>query len=422
MSLTTGVHVKMISFFCAVMILIAAASPAIYAQPASAIPTTQDERAQVPMFLQRSYFEFTAGAINYPFSAEQLQPGFQLESVDISHLAVRLVIGYNIHKYLAAQITYMRPVFWVKYKYRIMTGTAHGQISSRSVWMNYGALTLRPQLPVGQHFSIYAEGGFAKVTRHGFTSPRPDKITVVKDANLYSIMLGAGFTYQLNDKWGLQLLSTFSPANKKHSQPYTSFVGTGIKYRISPYSEQKLARAAKLGYIHPKQWIQIGMSNNVAGYGVNDFVSDIPIFWGGESEVDHGVTLSYQRNIFHGAKLFAFDWGANVSYWQTRKNKEDFFTVSVFPAIRLNFLRTQAFDAYFYYTLAGPTYVSKTILDGKDTGEKFTFFDAMATGIFFGKFRQYNAELKIVHYSNGNIFPKNEGVKIPLSLFLGYAF
>jgi len=33
-----------------------------------------------------------------------------------------------------------------------------------------------------------------------------------------------------------------------------------------------------------------------------------------------------------------------------------------------------------------------------------------------------NAELKIGHYSNGNVFPLNGAVKIPLSINVGYAF
>ena len=72
--------------------------------------------------------------------------------------------------------------------------------------------------------------------------------------------------------------------------------------------------------------------------------------------------------------------------------------------------------------MAGPSYISKIVLDGVDTGKHFTFQDAMGLGIFFGERRNLNAELKIGHYSNGNIFPLNGAVKIPLSLNVGYAF
>jgi hypothetical protein len=72
--------------------------------------------------------------------------------------------------------------------------------------------------------------------------------------------------------------------------------------------------------------------------------------------------------------------------------------------------------------VAAPTFISKKIIDGYDTGEKFTFMDNMGAGIFFGENRRYNAELKIGHYSNGNVFPHNDAVKIPLSLNVGYVF
>ena len=77
---------------------------------------------------------------------------------------------------------------------------------------------------------------------------------------------------------------------------------------------------------------------------------------------------------------------------------------------------------YFVYSLVGPTYISKTTLDGLDTGRHFTFQDFMGIGAFFGKARRFNAGIKINHYSNGNIFTQNAGVKIPLTFSLGYVF
>ena len=46
----------------------------------------------------------------------------------------------------------------------------------------------------------------------------------------------------------------------------------------------------------------------------------------------------------------------------------------------------------------------------------------MGIGVFAGKNRHLNASVKINHYSNGNIFTQNAGVKIPLTFSLGYAF
>ena len=59
------------------------------------------------------------------------------------------------------------------------------------------------------------------------------------------------------------------------------------------------------------------------------------------------------------------------------------------------------------------------MLDGRDTGERFTFQDFMGVGAFLGKTRRMNVELGVKHYSNGNIFTENPGIKIPLTLTLG---
>jgi hypothetical protein len=61
-------------------------------------------------------------------------------------------------------------------------------------------------------------------------------------------------------------------------------------------------------------------------------------------------------------------------------------------------------------------------MDGMKTGTNFTFRDEMGMGIFCGKKREINAEIRIAHYSNGNVFPPNNGVTIPLTFLLGYTF
>ncbi|GAB1414830.1 hypothetical protein MASR2M117_02360 [Paludibacter sp.] len=388
---------------------------------------SQDERSQIPPILQKSYFEVNLGYINYPFGAEQLEPGYELVDVMVPNMAVRLVLwGYDFNDYLAAQLTYMRPVGWVKYQYNQAGSTV---VDRKSVWTNVGGFTLKGKLPIGDKFSLYGEGGLGIITRAGFEDSNGNP--VVKDANYATFLFGAGLKYHINKKWALQLIGNYSPASPKRNQPYTSFVGTGFSYNFIPYTEKQIQKTAEKGMIHPKQWLQIGYSSNIIGYGVNNFVSNkyFPIFWGGNAHVKQGLSINYQRNVFHSAKFFALDWGVNASVWQTtgingavNGHEEVFYTFSLFPVFRLNFLQTKMFDAYFYYTVAAPSFISKKIIDNFDTGEKFTFMDNMGAGIFFGADRRYNAELKIGHYSNGNIFPNNEAVKIPLSINLGYTF
>ncbi|MFZ1327489.1 MAG: acyloxyacyl hydrolase, partial [Chitinophagaceae bacterium] len=94
--------------------------------------------------------------------------------------------------------------------------------------------------------------------------------------------------------------------------------------------------------------------------------------------------------------------------------------LSLYPVLRFTAFRSPKTDLFFEYTVAGPTYISKTLIDNETTGKKFTFYDAMGIGMFTGKKKNLNAGLRIAHFSNGNIFSENNGVKVPLTFSLGY--
>lgn len=385
---------------------------------------SQERRAQIPHWMQNSYFEVTPGAIFYDFSAQQLNPGFTLTApVEIPHTAMRLVFtGVDFNKYLSARITYMRPVLWVRYAYRDNETNITG---NRSVWTNVGGITLQGTWPVTQLFSVFGEGGLGIITRRGIS----DWIThkeIIPTANYATTFWGAGVQYALSNRWELQALINYSPAKEKLKQPATTFTGAGFVYHYAAFSEQRVQHSISKKHINPEQWLQIGYTSNAAGYNINKFFANkyFPVFWGGDARVSSGLSLNYQRNIFYSPGIFAVDWGINAGLWNTNYsvNGDDdrFFTLSVFPVFRLNWLHAKSFDSYFYYTISAPTYISATRVDNQQVGKHFTFMDNMGLGFFIGPQRKLNAELKIGHYSNGNLFPNNPGVMIPLSLQLGY--
>ena len=378
--------------------------------------SAQDSRAQYPRFLSNAYIGLNMGYVNYPFSRKQLEPGYQVQSIHVPHLAVQvLLLGYQINKNLSAQILYMRPVKWVEYK------NVNGDNKIHQVWMNIAGLTVKQRLPLTKKISIYGDGGLSIITRKGFNI---GPFQPVKNANYASVLLGAGLQYHVNRNWDLKLSASYSPPHSKVNQPHFVYYSTGFNYNMRPLSDKLVEKNTNAGFIFPKNLIQGGYTTNHYSYGANDFVSKgtIPIFWGGEAEVEQGVSLHYQRNIFHSRKLFSLYWGTSLSFYRSRKNKDDFFALSIFPLFRFTFLRTKPADLYFYYSVAGPTLISKTTIDNTNTGKRFTFQDLMGIGIFAGKKREVNAEVRIGHYSNGNIFPQNEGVKIPLTFNLGYTF
>lgn len=371
------------------------------------------KRIQYPPGLKNAYFGINMGYINYAFSAVHLEPGFTVESVTVPHIAPRLILyGYQFSRYLSAQISYMRPVDWVAYK------NINGDNISYSVWMNVGSLTMVGHLPLSKKFTLSGEAGLAIITRKGF---RLNNIPVIQDANYASGLFGGALQYHLNKKWDLQLSTAWSPVNKKEKQPQTLYYSAGFNYHLRQLSPEKVAENIKSNKYFAKHFIQASYTSNAFHYGTNDlFSKTLPLFWGGAAHVKSGIGVHYQRNIFHAKKVFSLDWAAGVSYFKTRNNNESFFTISAYPVLRFTAFRSPKTDLFFEYTVAGPTYISRTLLDNEKTGKKFTFYDAMGIGMFTGKKKNINAGIRISHFSNGNIFPQNDGVKVPLTFSVGY--
>lgn len=378
--------------------------------------TAEDERTQYPPFLSNSYFDVGIGYVDYPFSARQLEPGFRVESVRVPHAAARVVLlGYRFGEHLAAQLSYMRPVQWVSYR------SVNGVPANRSVWMNLVGLTFRGTVPLAGRLSIDGEGGLGIVTRHGF---QENEIPVVKDADYWAALLGGGLRYRVNRSWDLGLNATYSPSKSTAKQPHTLMLTGGFTYNMRPLSEEHVTENSGSGFAFPRNLVQVGYSSDGGGYGVNHVVSGgvVPIFWGGLAQVKRGAAVRYQRNLFHTRKVFSLDWGASLSCWKSRADRATFYTASLFPEFRFTPLRLGRADLYFNYSLVGPTSISRVSIDGNDTGRHFTLQDFMGMGVYAGKDRHINAEIHIAHYSNGNVFPRNAGVSIPLTFNLGYAF
>jgi Lipid A 3-O-deacylase (PagL) len=381
-----------------------------------AVAQPGDKRIQYSGALKNAFFGTNIGYINYRFTNANLEPGYTAEAIQIPHPAVRMVLyGRHINKHLAAQITYMRPVSWVQYK------NINGSSGSHSVWMNIAGLSLLGNWPLNKKLSLSTEAGFGIITRKGFSI---NAVPIMKSATYSSLLTGGAFHYHINSKWDLQVSTVWSPKNKGEKQPATTFIGAGFNYRLRPLLPQRVEEVKKANNYFPKHTVQVAYITNALGYGVNNAVSKgpIPIFWGGEAHISKGFSLSYQRNIFHTKKVFAMDWAAAFGWWQSRENADKFITFSLSPVLHFTGWRSARADLFFEYSVAGPTYISKTIIDKKQTGKHFTFYDFMGMGVVAGKKKNIIGNIRIAHFSNGNIYPSNDGLKIPLSFCLGYNF
>jgi hypothetical protein len=382
--------------------------------PPAPTPLREDTRAQFPSFLVDSFFSVSLGYIGYDFSQLQLGTGFRADSIAIPHAAARVALfGHQFNEHLSAQLTYMRPFEHVAYR------DVNGDLSSHQVRMHFGGVSLTSRVPLTTRVSAYGEGGLGFTSRRGFAS---DGKVVVSSETYPSVILGAGLEYRVNRAWDLTSGVTYLPGQSRFDQGHTLVMTGGFRYTARALPAERVEETRRSGFVFPVNLVQVEYSTGV-GYGVNTFVSQrVPIFWDGDVKVDRGLAVHYDRNVFHTKKIFALSFGASTSIWRSHSDGVKFVTLSAYPLLRFTLLRTKPADFYVCYSLAGPTYISRSVIDSLDTGRHFTFQDFIGMGVFLGNHRNVSVGVKINHYSNGNVFTDNAGVKVPLTFGFGYTF
>jgi opacity protein-like surface antigen len=386
-------------------------------EPSASSISGQDQRVRISRFLSNSYVGLQIGYIGYAYSNSQLLPGFQAQAVQVPHLAGRIVLyGHEFGKYFSVQLSELIPVHTVVYR------NVNGDATNHSLWMNNVAgITSKARLPLGKSVSLFGEGGLGIVTRNGF---KVNQSTALKSANYLTFLFGGGLDYRLNDNWDLPIGVTVAPGQGAGKQPSTLFFSSGFNYTMRRVPAEPGEADPGNGPLWPRNFIQVGYITNALGYGVNDFFTTgkTRIFWHGTVEVANGLSVEYRRNIFHTRRFFALDWGAGTSSWKSRINGQRFYTASLYPVLRVPLVRTNPFESYFSYSLAGPALITRTDIDGQVTGRKFTFQDFMGIGFYLSRKRRVTGEVRIQHYSNGNLFSQNPGITIPLGFYLGSTF
>lgn len=386
--------------------------------------TENASKTKFTNFLSKSYYSINLGGVFYPFSNENLIDGYATNSFSRNWFSGRLLLGHKITDDFSVQFGTMRPASWFKYDNVNSIGY------ERSVWINAWSLSLKKDFNIDEKTSFYAEVGIANLTRFGFSID--DKV-IYEDAHYASLLYGFGVQYWLSEKWRLSANGTFLPKSTKHNQPSISQASLGFEYHLQQVDDKTADEYAKNEYFFPKNIFQVSYGTSALGFGMNEFFGmnmkvgnfesvGIPIFWVGEVKANHAISLTYQRLIYRSERIFSLDWGASATYFQSPINKENVFAFSIFPVLRFYLLRRDGYDFYTNYSIIGPAFISKSDIDNTKTGPKITYQDTMGFGVFFGKDRKLNAELRIMHYSNGNIFTRNDGVAIPIQFTLGKTF
>lgn len=145
-----------------------------------------------------------------------------------------------------------------------------------------------------------------------------------------------------------------------------------------------------------------------------------PLFWRASTHANQGVLLLYLHRITHTRRFFGVNWGASFGNWWHQPQHQ--MSASAFFDFRFWPWTTTYVAPYFEYSVAGITLLSKQHFAGSDLGTNLLFEDFMGAGVRLGRHKHIELGLKLVHYSNGDIFTKNPGFDVPLVMMLGYAY
>ena len=378
-------------------------------------------KTQLSPFLSKTYFNFNLGGIYYPYSNANLNPGYTSSNTKMNPFSGRFLLGYKLNEQMAVQFGVMRPASWFKYEDVEYSG------QESSVWVNMWSLSFKNNFKLSAKTDWYAELGLGNLTRVGFYD---DDIPIYDNAHYMTAVFGTGIQHTISDKWDFIFNLTYLPKYDKHNQPFTFQSTVGAVYNLKQVPKD-IAQTYNnnTDYFFPKHFLQMGYGSGELGFFTNRFFSmqakvgnfeslGLPVFWHGDVMAQSTFSLTYQRTAFRTERYFSLDWGASFTYFHSYNNS-DVYALSLFPVLRFYLWRPKPFDFYTYYSLIGPTYISKSDIDSLGTGPKFTYQDFMGIGFFFGKSRSYNFDVRIMHYSNGNIFYNNAGVAIPLIFNLG---
>jgi hypothetical protein len=383
--------------------------------------TAQVEEDGGYSFLSRTFLQVNLGYINYDFGNELLNDGFTAAGTRANPFSGRLLLGYKFNEQWALQHGVMRPASWFQYD------KVNGTNLSKSVFINAWFLTLSRNFKIKDRWSLFAEAGPVRVTRKGFFL---GENRGVEDHDYFSLLAVGGLKYKLNEQWELTGQASFIPQDTNNQPAITQFTA-GIQYNLSNLVPKEYHETSAVFF--PKHTLQIGYSNDAVGFAANKFFSlqarignfrsaGIPVFWYGDVKASNTISLNYARTVYKGKKIFTLGYGASLVAFQSSVEREWIYGVSVYPQMNFYFWRNDSFNMYGTYSVIGPTYLSKEDIDGLETGPKITYQDFMGVGAYFGTDNSINAEVKIIHYSNGNWFNKNAGVAVPLVFSMGYSF
>lgn len=167
-----------------------------------------------------------------------------------------------------------------------------------------------------------------------------------------------------------------------------------------------------------KNEIAVGYYNHL--WDVHIPTPPSPLFWHASQNVRQGGMITYLHLLYHKSTWFSIMAGASSAYWNS--GSSNLVTLSALLEFRFWLTLTPSWRVYLLYSVAAPTVMSNRRFAKAFFSSNFLFQDMLGLGMQFGKNHHWHLQAIIVHYSNGDIFPINSGIQVPLMISLGYSF
>lgn len=169
----------------------------------------------------------------------------------------------------------------------------------------------------------------------------------------------------------------------------------------------------------PKQQLSFGFYSKSL-IGADPWRPPSPLFWDSTNKATSGGTIVYTRMLYHTQKYFSAEWGVSAGAWYLQP--DTIVTLSALIQLRWWIFRTDWFNPYLVYSVAGPTLLSRHKFGPSNLSANFIFQDYLGLGVVFGKQHHFDLSARMYHYSNGDLFTHNDGFDVPLIIFFGFSF
>lgn len=167
-----------------------------------------------------------------------------------------------------------------------------------------------------------------------------------------------------------------------------------------------------------------GGSFSVSGYERGAVPSNVyrpskPLMWTARLKVDRAIIAAYEKRIYKPWNYLEFYSGLSVGYLEKNQAHQDSISViSNYIMMRVYLMKTSFCGLFLLYSPAGPSFLSKKNFVKTGFSNRFVFQDQFGLGAEVKGRAHYEIFAKLYHFSNGDIFPINGGIDIPLMVGL----